>query len=361
MKRILIIILLSLMFTGVVSAQAYDYYFPAFASYDVPLPEKHSVKDYGAVGDGITDDWQAIQNALDDGVGYFPPGEYAVSQTLVVSGNGVMIQGSGIGWVAYMYGYPPEKDVTTSIKWVGEVGGTLLRIGDGVEPNAGCVVRDILLDGNQRATTLLMADATYYLRVDNLMGIGWRDGFGIVIKHSGGVRGSGEKYHTWTHVTLVHPYQNGAGMDIASEGLNVNQVTIESCNIARSNVNDSNLPSLRLGYADHISFFRCVFMPNQPAYLWKNYERYNPYAITVQPIENHRYFPMNITFFGTSIYGGINYVGDWLSNGFSSLLFYPFYSADGQSVPPKGFVDGAPATLPAFLVDGITDRGIEIR
>ncbi len=44
-----------------------------------------NVRDYGAVGDGITDDFQAIQNALNDGTGkivYLPVGTYLVSDRL---------------------------------------------------------------------------------------------------------------------------------------------------------------------------------------------------------------------------------------------------------------------------------------
>jgi hypothetical protein len=192
------------------------------------------------------------------------------------------------------------------------------------------------------------------------MGHGWRDGFGIVITHTEGVRGSGEKYHTWEHITLVNPEENGSGIDIAPEGsLNVNQMTLTSCNIARSNVDNPDVTSLRLGYADHVTFNRCVFMPNQPAYEWKDFERHNLYAITIQPIEGRRSFPMNIAFYGTSIYGGVNYVDTnaWVDHGFSSLLFYPFYTADWQSVPPKGFINGKPSTLPYRLVGGFTDRG----
>lgn len=44
-----------------------------------------SVKDYGAVGDGSTDDTTAIQNALDANSDiYFPTGNYVVSSTLTV-------------------------------------------------------------------------------------------------------------------------------------------------------------------------------------------------------------------------------------------------------------------------------------
>ena len=45
-----------------------------------------SVRDFGAIGDGVTDDTEAIQHAIDDGDGHldFPRGEYRISRTLMV-------------------------------------------------------------------------------------------------------------------------------------------------------------------------------------------------------------------------------------------------------------------------------------
>src|SRR5882724_3927573 len=67
-----------------------------------------SVKDYGAVGDGTTDDTAALQAALNDGRSdpdaeyngvpkglYFPPGTYLVHSTLVWNGCCVTLQGAG--------------------------------------------------------------------------------------------------------------------------------------------------------------------------------------------------------------------------------------------------------------------------
>lgn len=56
-----------------------------------------SVKDFGAVGDGITDDTVAIQAAMNvGGTIYFPAGTYAISAPLVRSTTGLVLQGEGI-------------------------------------------------------------------------------------------------------------------------------------------------------------------------------------------------------------------------------------------------------------------------
>ena len=54
-----------------------------------PVGEWANVKDFGAVGDGKTDDTSAIQKAIDSGKGvvYFPYGLYVVKDTIHVRGN----------------------------------------------------------------------------------------------------------------------------------------------------------------------------------------------------------------------------------------------------------------------------------
>ncbi len=60
-----------------------------------------SVRDFGAVGDGATDDTAAIQAAIDSllttgGMVWFPEGTYAVSSPIQVQTNGVLLFGAGI-------------------------------------------------------------------------------------------------------------------------------------------------------------------------------------------------------------------------------------------------------------------------
>lgn len=54
--------------------------------------EVANVRDFGAAGNGSTDDTAAIQDALSScGVIFFPPGTYATSSTLTVQGQRTLL------------------------------------------------------------------------------------------------------------------------------------------------------------------------------------------------------------------------------------------------------------------------------
>ncbi|TXH41973.1 MAG: hypothetical protein E6Q97_36605 [Desulfurellales bacterium] len=58
------------------------------------------IRRYGAVGNGVTNDYTAIQNALnsmaDGGVVYIPNGNYRINSALRIPGAGITIQGDGM-------------------------------------------------------------------------------------------------------------------------------------------------------------------------------------------------------------------------------------------------------------------------
>src|SRR5690606_1226522 len=62
-----------------------------------PTLEITSVKDFGAKGDGVSDDTQAIQNAIANAAGevYFPPGRYVVKEPITLKSD-LKISGSGV-------------------------------------------------------------------------------------------------------------------------------------------------------------------------------------------------------------------------------------------------------------------------
>ena len=94
-----------------------------------------SVKTYGAVGDGVTDDTAAIQVAILSGLPiYFPPGIYKTTSTLNVNtyaSNGQVLKGSGSYYGSASFGFsavpPPGTAVirpTAAVTKVFVVDGT---------------------------------------------------------------------------------------------------------------------------------------------------------------------------------------------------------------------------------------------
>ena len=87
--------------------------------FNLKLAETISVKDFGATGDGTTDDTTAIQNAINaviaqgGGTLFFPAGTYLINATLTVPGA-VILKGAGPGSNSL-----PTFAAVTKILWNG--------------------------------------------------------------------------------------------------------------------------------------------------------------------------------------------------------------------------------------------------
>lgn len=124
------------------------------------LRELHSVTDYGAVGDGVTDDTAAIQAGIDavatagGGDLYFPPGVFATDELSITSPR-VRLVGAGAGWFS---GTHTERG--TTLLYIGAAAGVVLTLssvsGASNEKISDCAILGIAIDGDEIAGTGLL-------------------------------------------------------------------------------------------------------------------------------------------------------------------------------------------------------------
>lgn len=110
-----------------------------------------NVTDFGAIGDGVTDDTTAIQAALDAGAGgsvYLPKGVYRCTETLVVP-PGTIFYGDGTGaWRA-----APFANIETAI-YSNDIGSVLLFTGTGTRDKTVDFVTESRQCGFDRPNTV---------------------------------------------------------------------------------------------------------------------------------------------------------------------------------------------------------------
>jgi len=102
-----------------------------------------NVMDYGAKGDGTTDDTSAIVNAIAAGDHiYFPKGQYKVTATITIP-SGTILEGSGSDVWSSTY--------STGSRIEGAYGGALFFID---EISGTIVIRNLAIDGNSVANSI---------------------------------------------------------------------------------------------------------------------------------------------------------------------------------------------------------------
>jgi hypothetical protein len=110
-----------------------------------------NVKGFGAVGDGVTDDYAAITQAIAASAGQlliFPEGTYSVTQTIVFDQNNSVIRGTGSVIITM-------PDYVNRDWSVGNIGKSIMGVANGVAPVENVLLENITFDfnSNRRGVT----------------------------------------------------------------------------------------------------------------------------------------------------------------------------------------------------------------
>ena len=123
------------------------------------------VKDVGAVGNGVADDWEPLQRAIDSAVKiqgkvYIPAGKYSISKPLMV-----------YRWAGTQYTAATCEIIGEDLMWSGGTGISVIRpqykdkFAIGVQQGKGVVIRGIYLDGKAVPPAITL-DSMYRQTID---------------------------------------------------------------------------------------------------------------------------------------------------------------------------------------------------
>lgn len=140
------------------------------------LRERISFEDFGAVGDGTTDDAAAINAAITAAAGIFGGNvyatqgkTYAIGSVINVSSRGVVLVGHG-GDVSHDVGV--NTGTAAKLKWIGSAGGTMVKFspttGASAQGLAGCGIKGFALLAQNSAAIALLVESVRFGEFKNL-------------------------------------------------------------------------------------------------------------------------------------------------------------------------------------------------
>lgn len=341
----------------------------AARSVQTKLRDFVSVKDFGATGDGVTDDTAAIQAALDlGGVIYFPAGTYIVTSTLDVGDgsasaistiNDVVLYSAGLGGASAQELGASGTAGTAKIKWAGASGGTVLSL-NGPMTNT---IKGLQIDGNDLAAVGILDTHSVGGSVEDVI-VRRCSGSFIKIRAYENTpncyvsAGAGRVFRNvkgWEPVAG----SNFRGLDIGNEtyaasspGLDVARVTFIGCEFTRPSGASNDTLTLRM--CDNLTFIRCFF--------------YGPSAtvgnsIAVRPATGNSYFPEDVAFYDASPVGA--YYTDaawdiWSTAGRGrGLIFSGLNDGDNNNQIPThaGWSGYTYAMVPFGMIGAINRQG----
>jgi len=197
---------------------------------DIVADQGYSPADFGAVGDGATDDSAAIVAAIaavaarGGGRVQFDAKTYAIGSTIEIGNgsasaistiNGVSLVGTGSPFLRV--GQTGTLGLTgTQFKWIGAAGGTMVRISG---PATGCDLGNIALDANSLADTCLQIKSGRNGLFSNLISANYT-GIGLDLTTQDAATMSGDNSQLST-VSLTFLTYQGYSLSATATGINL--------------------------------------------------------------------------------------------------------------------------------------------
>ena len=296
------------------------------------MRETVSVKDFGAVGDGVTDDTAAIQAAINSlsltgGSIYLPPGVYNISSKIVVGNgttttvstrNNVRLIGAGSGSSA---ADSLNFGAGTRIKWTGAAGGTMIEFAG---PVSACSTDNLMLDCAGVAAIGLDIIHAFSSRFSNIV-ISQYTGLGLRAKSrdaaiSGMVRGCDD--NVFDTVKCIYPGNTAAnGADFGSSNPTVGGTVVGMSRCSVLNcffVAGETGTALTLRYFDNNTFIGTTLTTLAAIPTSGN-------ALKIAPPATAVTFPHEVVFLNCPIIGTRSIEGSWMDLGSAAngVTFYP--------------------------------------
>jgi hypothetical protein len=236
------------------------------------LAELVSVKDFGAIGNGTTDDTVAIQNALNASTNvYFPIGDYLVTTLNIASGT--VLNGAGV----------PQSSTSGTKILYNSVSGSCFVIDASSVTKTNCQINNMLITSNVTATSsvgiefkgvdansindwhsisnILVSNFTTQIKVTGRMI--WSSFTNVLLEYGtyGFIADAVTVFNANTLINVRCGNMEQEGIKIT----NANSCTLIGCNIEGCNLSNTNgVAAVKLSNTQGIVIENCYLENNGP-------------------------------------------------------------------------------------------------